>query len=69
MQIQVKFYKVLGLPSEPVANAFYFVEDEDTGVAETYVTNADGEALYVGNTAMFIAFLSSSEATIDGGTL
>lgn len=39
-QIKVKFFKVLGLPSEPEANALYFIESESS--YEVYITDEDG---------------------------
>jgi hypothetical protein len=71
MKIKVSFHKVIGLPSEPEPNAFYFVQDGD--IAETYLTDADGVPKYVGSTPMVAAavnaVLESSETTIDGGTI
>lgn len=70
-QIKVKFYKVVGLPSEPEPNTFYFIEDGDN--AESYLTDADGVAKRVGNTvmidAMLAELLSDSDTIIDGGTI
>jgi hypothetical protein len=42
MQIPVKFFKVLGLPSEPEANAFYFIFDEDEDIVDVRLTDIDG---------------------------
>lgn len=43
----VKFFKVLELPAEPEANAFYFVQNGD--FAEHYLTDTSGVAHGVGN--------------------
>lgn len=47
---QIRFYKVDVLPSELVPNAIYFVLEGD--YADTYVTDAAGNAKAVGNTQM-----------------
>lgn len=46
----IKFFKVTVLPSVPVANAFYYVENGD--YAEAYLTNASGVLKKVGNSEM-----------------
>lgn len=58
MLIKVKFFKVIGVPSEPVANAFYFVKNEDETV-DMYVTDEDGELSSPGNPAFVIATMAS----------
>lgn len=50
MSTIVKFFKVSELPVTLVANAFYYVENNN--YAEAYLTNSQGVAKKVGNTAM-----------------
>lgn len=57
--IILNFYKVLGLPSEPEANAVYYVIGD--GFAEWYVTDADGVAKPSGNSAMINALIEAAE--------
>lgn len=57
--IILKFFKVLGLPSEPEANAVYYVIGDD--FAEWYVTDADGVASPSGNSAMINALIEAAE--------
>lgn len=50
MSLEVKFYKVTELPVTLVADAFYYVENGD--YAEAYLTDSQGVAKKIGNTAM-----------------
>jgi hypothetical protein len=50
MSLPVKFFKVDALPNTLVANAFYYVENNN--YAEAYLTNSAGIAKKVGNTQM-----------------
>lgn len=56
MQIEVKFFKVLGPPSEPVPNAVYFVELDDA--VEIYVTDEDGDLKNAGSPDLVMSLLS-----------
>ena len=46
----VRFYKVLTLPQTLVPDAFYYVQNG--GYVDTYLTDSNGVAKKVGNTAM-----------------
>lgn len=59
-RIRVDFYKVIGLPSEPQPNSFYFVENGE--VAEMYVTDIDGVPRKAGNTEMIEALIVAGVA-------
>jgi hypothetical protein len=59
MQIKVQFFKTIGVPTEPVANAFYFVENEDETVS-MYVTDQDGELSSPGNPEFVIAVMDAA---------
>jgi hypothetical protein len=50
MSFPIKFFKVDELPNTLVANAFYYVENNN--YAEGYLTNSAGIAKKVGNTQM-----------------
>jgi hypothetical protein len=63
--IKLKFYKVTGLPSEPEANAIYYVIGDD--FAEWYVTDVEGVASPSGNSAMINALIEAANlAPLDG---
>ncbi|QQS31847.1 MAG: hypothetical protein IPM50_09155 [Acidobacteriota bacterium] len=55
-RIKVKFYKKIGLPSEPEANSLYFIDNDD--VAEIFVTDADGVIRKGGNTDLVAAMIA-----------
>jgi len=46
----IRFFKVIALPAQLVANAFYYVQNGN--YAEQYVTDNAGVAKKVGNTQM-----------------
>jgi hypothetical protein len=63
MLIKVKFFKTIGLPAEPVANAIYFVQDEtDPDLIMCWVSDEDGDLRQWGNAAFVIAVMSTSMA-------
>jgi hypothetical protein len=53
-QIKVKFFKTIGVPTDPVPNAIYFVLDEGTGTVNIHVTDTDGTLVPAGADADFI---------------
>lgn len=61
MQIKVKFFKTIGVPTEPEANAFYFVFNEDETVS-MFVTDQDGGLTSPGNPEFVIAVMAASMA-------
>lgn len=46
----VRFFKVVALPTTPVPNAFYFVQNGN--YAESYLTDHEGNVKKMGNTQM-----------------
>jgi hypothetical protein len=56
----VKFFKVTTLPTTPVSNAFYYVENGD--YAEAYLTDGTGVLKKVGNTQMVQALTQNINA-------
>ena len=54
---RLKFNKVTQLPAQLAPDAFYFVENGT--VAESYVTNSQGVARAIGNSAMISAAVSA----------
>lgn len=56
----VKFFKVTTLPGTLVADAFYLVQNEPAGYAESYVTDNSGVAKAIGNSAMINALVGSA---------
>jgi hypothetical protein len=59
MQIPVKHFKVIGLPSETEPNAFYYIFDEENDLAAAWITNEDGDPFPVANIDELIAMLDS----------
>lgn len=59
-QIKVKFFKVVGLPSEPVANALYFIENDDD--YEVYVTDENGDGKLYKDAALTALVAEISDA-------
>lgn len=63
MQIPVKWFKVLNPPPDPsVANAVYFVFNDEDQIGDIYVTNSDGVPFNVGNAAFVQAVMASALA-------
>ena len=48
--MSVRFFKVTVLPTTPVPDAFYYVENGE--YAESYLTDSEGNLKKVGNSAM-----------------
>lgn len=67
MQIAVKFFKVLGEPTEPVPHAVYFVESGDA--VEIFVTDADGVVKNAGSPALVQALMDASDAFVYKGAI
>lgn len=55
--MKIEFYKVTSLPGELEPSAFYFVENGT--FAESYLTDSEGVARAIGNTAMIEAVVSA----------
>src|SRR4051794_26415788 len=62
MLIKVKFFKVLGPPAEPVANAVYFVKDEETEVISLFVTDEEANLTGFGDAAYILSVIAPSMA-------
>lgn len=56
----VHFFKVTTLPSTPIPDAFYYVENGD--YAEAYLTDNTGTLKKLGNTTMIQALTQSIDA-------
>lgn len=62
MNIELKFFKVTGLPSEPRANSVYYVLDDDDQIVQMWVTSNDGTAFAIGGGGGLALGESSSTA-------
>lgn len=60
----IKFFKVTSFPGSPLPNAFYYVNDGTNDRAEAWLTDNNGNAKQIGNTAM----MEDIASVIDGGT-
>lgn len=67
MQIELKFFKVLGPPSEPLPNAVYFVEADDA--VEIYITDENGVLKNAGSPALVQALMDASDALVYKGVI
>lgn len=68
MKIALKFFKVIGLPTEPVANSVYYVIDEENEVTAMWVTDNDGQAFPLGGNGVGVEVTIpiTTEALADG---
>lgn len=67
MQIEVKFFKVLGPPSEPAPNAVYFVEVDDA--VEIYITDENGVVKNAGSPALVQALMDAADSLVYKGVI